>query len=301
MNGNKELISFELLNKEQETCFKEQGYVVFDFLDKEQVKVLKNLYNEIQTALVKENNKIFTTGEHLTESNARQIDKAINDVISKPLDTHFSNYEALMAAFIVKPPKQSNQEYFEWHQDLSFVDENKYISAQLWIPLQDTNSKNGNIQLIERTHFYKDVIRTAPIYPSFFKAYLKEMKTFAKNVPLKVGQALLFNHKLLHASTPNRSSQERLAVISTLKPKEAQWLYFDWDENRKVVNKYEANLDFYLKVWMSKIRDESKIVESFNYKFPEMTALQFSEWKAKQNSNTSFIQKIKSFFKWERK
>jgi ectoine hydroxylase-related dioxygenase (phytanoyl-CoA dioxygenase family) len=296
MDLNKELISFELLNKEQEIFFKEQGYVVFDFLDKEQVNVLKNLYKEIQSTLIKEKNKIFTSGEHLTESSARQIDKAIHEVIFNSLDSHFANYDSLMAAFIVKPPKQAKEEYFEWHQDLSFVDEAHYSSAQLWIPLQDTNSKNGNLQLIPNTHLYSDVIRTSPIYPSFFKAYLNKMKAYAQNIPLKLGQAVLFNHKLLHASTPNSSSQERLAVISTLKPREAQWLYFNWNENRKVVNKYEANLDFYLKVWMNKMRDESKVVESFSYEFPEMTALQFSKWKEKQFSNASFIQKIKSFF-----
>jgi hypothetical protein len=123
------------------------------------------------------------------------------------------------------------------------------------------------------------------------------MKSYAKDIPLKAGQAVIFNHKLLHASTPNYSSKDRLAVITTIKPKAAQWFYFTWNDEFKKVSKYRADLDFFVNVWTRKVKDETKKVEEFSYQFPQLTVAQFKEWKKVQRQQISFFRKIKIVFK----
>ena len=289
--------SIDWLDKDMETLFKKEGYVIIDLLTENQLEVLRNLYQKINSNIHKEGNLLFSSGEHIDELSAREIDAAINKLIAESLKEHFENYETLMAAFIVKPPKQESSAYFEWHQDLSFVDETSYSSAQVWIPLQDTNRNNGNLQFITATHSYNDNIRTAPFYPSYFKPFMQEMKSYAKDIPLKAGQAVIFNHKLLHASTPNYSSKDRLAVITTIKPKAAQWFYFTWNDEFKKVSKYRADLDFFVNVWTRKVKDETKKVEEFSYQFPQLTVAQFKEWKKVQRQQISFFRKIKIVFK----
>ena len=296
MNYVDHLICFQFQDKEKEVFFKEHGYVIIDLLDPTQIEALIRLYQNVQNTISKEGNKIFTTGEHLKESIARETNKAIEQIIDPALNMHIENYEALMAAFIVKPPHQEKDDSFAWHQDLSFVDEQSYTSAQVWISIENTNTKNGSIQIMDKTHRYTDVIRTAPFYPSYFHRYLDKMKKHAKYIPLSAGQALIFNYKPLHASVPNQSSKERLAIITSIKPKEAKWHYFLQDEKKQTVSKYEADLDFFLNLWINKKIIQERKLETFEYNFPEMQEDEFVHWKREHEIQLSLFQKLCSIF-----
>lgn len=290
------LKSLEFIHSECEESFRLKGYVLVDLLSVEEVTELRKLYTQIQADVVRDEKTHFSTGEHLESDIALVTSKAIDEIILSALNRHLVNYESLMSAFIVKPALQKAEEYFEWHQDLSFVDEEHYCAAQLWVSLQDTAPENGNIQIVEGTHGYQDNIRTSPIYPSFFGDYQEQMVKQCKQITMRAGQALIFNHKLLHGSTPNQSSTERIAVISALKPKEAEWFYFEYLEAEQKVFKYAADLDFYLKKWTGHAAEPDKLIDSFVYHFPKMSAEQFRQWKEQHSQYATVFDRIRKLF-----
>lgn len=296
MTTTGDLKSLEFIRGECEDSFRLKGYVLIDLLSPEEVTELRKLYAEIQADVTRDAKTHFATGEHLEADKALVTSKVIDEIILPPLNQHLVNYESLMSAFIVKPALQNAEEYFEWHQDLSFVDEEYYESAQLWVALQDTGVENGNIQIVEGAHSFQDNIRTSPSYPSFFGEYQDRIIKKCKQITMRAGQALIFNHKLLHGSTPNQSSVERIAVISTLKPKGAAWLHFEYLEAEQKVFKYAADLDFYLKKWTGQAAEPDKLIDSFVYHFPKMSAEQFRQWKAQHSQYATVFDRIRKLF-----
>ena len=64
-------------------------------------------------------------------------------------------------------------------------------------------------------------------------------------VPLKAGEAIVFNHATLHFSYPNKSETPRLVAIVDLIPEEAKHLHYFGDEDGKV-HAYEIGDDFWV-------------------------------------------------------
>lgn len=283
---------FTFLNSNQQQSFHEKGYVVISLLDENKVQALLNIYQEVQVHLQKKGVNIYTTGEHIEKEVAIKTNKVIQELVKNPVNSIIEDFDTLMAAFIVKSPEQNVDDYFDWHQDLSFVDESKYESAQVWIALQDTNIGNGSIQVVDKSHQFNNFIRTAPKFPSFFKNFEKNLVNQAKNIALKAGEAVIFNHRVWHSSPANTSKNERLAILMSIKVPKANWLYYYHSENEDLVKTYKADLDFYLKVWIDKQIDETKLNTTFPYTFPQMTQKDFEKIEKKK----SILDKLKTMF-----
>jgi hypothetical protein len=265
------MTQFEFRDETLTNEFNEKGYVIIPLLSNNEVAELLLLYNEIEKNLQKNDNTIYTTGEHISKKHAIEINNKLKQVIDPLLSSFIKNYDPLMSAYIVKPPLQKKEDIFNWHQDLSFVDENKYQSAQVWIALQDTKQENGTIQVIDKTHTYNNFIRTAPIFPPLFSNSFYDDKAKVETLNLKPGETIIFNHRLLHCSPANLSEKERIAIITTIKPKGAQWYYYYNNQQENQIEQYEADLDFYLDVWINNKVDKSKIIKKFEYAFPQIS------------------------------
>jgi len=66
--------------------------------------------------------------------------------------------------------------------------------------------------VIPRTHLMCRNVRPGPLFPNAFESIHGIVKEFLIDVPLKAGEAIIFNHSLLHASPPNLSEENRVAL-----------------------------------------------------------------------------------------
>lgn len=269
------MYSFRFTDKDVQKHYNEKGYAVLPLLADNEIKELLMLYKNVNASIKKENQTIYTTGEHIDKQLALETHEKISAIIEGPLQKIVKNFEALMAAFIVKSPNQNKTDIFDWHQDLSFVDESKYQSSQVWIALHDTNDKNGAIEVIEHSHLYNNFIRSAPWFPSFFKKYEKDIVLQKKKIPLKAGEVVIFNHRLLHSSPPNTTKEERIAVLASIKVPEATWLYYTFSRDNGLLNKYKANQSFFLDLWINKKIQEENCVLSQKMDFPHISKTDF--------------------------
>ncbi len=111
-----------------------------------------------------------------------------------------------------------------WHQDKSYWPEaNANPVITVWIPLVDATEVNGCLHIIPRTHKKRVIEHHAETYSGTGYTevaldYVERKKRDVISLPLDAGGAILFNDRLVHSSTPNRSDHVRWSVDLRYQP-----------------------------------------------------------------------------------
>lgn len=96
------------------------------------------------------------------------------------------------------------QSIFEQHQDYSY-NLGSANSVTIWLPLQDTNVEHGALYVAQGTHL-------DGVYPNI-KGVIDENYIFDfQQCPIALGEALIFDQKLVHKSGVNYSDQVRFSI-----------------------------------------------------------------------------------------
>jgi hypothetical protein len=217
----------------------EQGYVVIPFLKETEVQDLVSFYFS--------NNPVGIDGMYATAhapdvSFRIKMNEHIRQVFARAISEVFVNCSPLGGSYVVKG--KGSRGTLNPHQDWNIVDEQKYRSFNIWVPLVDLNKDNGAIQVLPKSHAWLQSYRSANISSAYEKVY---DLIWDKMAPLfmKKGEALIYDHRLLHASGENRSEELRLASVYGIIPEEAQMYYYHRDGDN-TVEVYESNPDFFL-------------------------------------------------------
>jgi hypothetical protein len=128
------------------------------------------------------------------------------------------------------------------------VDELEFCSAAIWIPLIDVNEENGCFGLVEGSHRVTNIIRGPGIKQS---SSLERDKVWEKRhgklIPMKAGDAIIYNHALLHYSPPNKTKAARPALNLSMVPLTADWIHYCKPEGAAQIEMYEvAEPNFYM-------------------------------------------------------
>ena len=184
--------------------FNKYGYVVVKLLAGEEVGQLINFYlsnpNPVKSA--------FHTTHFATDKDYKQkVHQAISAALAPPVKHLLPNYAAAFANFMVKEPGGNNP--MPLHADWTYVDESQAVSIAIWMPLVDTTPENGQLGVIPFSQNLSHHIRGPRILQWEFPFNEKLINTMGKLLPVKAGEAVIYNHRLLHFSPPNNSGQVR--------------------------------------------------------------------------------------------
>lgn len=240
------LIGPKFQSAAHQAFFDANGYVKIPLLNKAEITDLRNFYQTVR--LQHEAIEIpFITTSH--SNNAELIEKVNNgilNIVSKPILKAIDNAEIIFSNFLVKRNGENTQS--NPHQDLTIVDESKYLSFSVWIPLEDTSPQNGAMRFLPKSHFFDISIR--PNSSSYWK-YNKVMKEIIADMQdgnANAGEALVFSHSLIHGSYANFSDHHRLACVISLQPKEAEmYNYFIETERAGYIQKYKMTKEAFIK------------------------------------------------------
>ena len=111
-----------------------------------------------------------------------------------------------------------------WHQDKSYwPDANSNPVITVWIPLVDSTLENGCLHLIPGTHTKRAIAHAEEEYSgtgylALPDGFVQKRKRDIIALPMKAGSAVLFNDRLIHASTPNHSTHVRWSVDLRYQP-----------------------------------------------------------------------------------
>jgi hypothetical protein len=227
-----------LKTKELDARLLNEGYVVVPFLDSKQVKILSDFFYENHPQALPG----FYATAHVTDIDFRKkMNQKIKEVFLDAIEAYFVNCEALGGSFVVKSNLQ--KERLHPHQDWNIVDESKYRSFNIWVPLVDLSEANGAIRVLPESHLWGLNYR-GPNIPESNPDKIEHIWNEMQTLLMKAGEALIYDHRLYHASFPNQLDTLRLATVFGIKPKEADMLYyFGEGEN---IGVYKSSVDFFM-------------------------------------------------------
>jgi hypothetical protein len=237
---------------------KNDGVVKIPFLTPHELVLLQEYYaqlhgpNDPPTMY----NGIHMTIWHSDLEYKLSVHHKLKELFHAACERAFSNYRAISHQFITK--RKGEETTFPIHQDWAIVDENKYISLNLWFPLLDVSEKNGAMWIIKGSHRINQRIRGAGLlFPNYVK-YIEQLKPYMTSFPMKTGEALIFYHSTIHGSPQNQSDTPRVVVQISILPKTAPLqIYFQKNENSPL-EIHEPNDNFVFNY--NKIREDSEVI-----------------------------------------
>lgn len=201
----------------------QSGYVVLrQVLDSTALEALRERYEQNKPA---EANAFAISNWTQSESYRERSHQIIVKVIGELASRYLKDYRPLMGVFAVKQSGEGSAMLM--HQDWSLVDERTYTSVSFWCPLQSTNRNNGNLQVVLGSHLDLGGVRGVNVPPPFDAAMEIELrKQRLMDLPMELGDVVVFDHRLIHCSPDNLSGKERVSAVLALVPEEAGVVHF---------------------------------------------------------------------------
>lgn len=279
-------------NDKLNDSIQKEGYVIVTVLDNKDLSLLENFFyfneNEFQEK--------FTTYACNDSDYKKKVDSLIKEVIGKKLKAIISEeMTPFWGNFMMKIPGESSN--MPLHTDWKYVDEENYISLNVWTPLTDTNLENGAFHVVPKSHLVCNYPRGMNL-PRYYEVHEEETKQhFGKALFLKKGEAVIYDHRLLHYSFSNKSDKNRLAATLIYVPIEAPLTIYHKDNLTQITHAFE--IDNVSSLLDSDFFDEPKYFKSkTEVNMAKMDEIEvFSDLKKLIRKNNTFFSRLKSLFK----
>lgn len=234
-NCNKQIFKDEKLQQELDR----EGYVIIQFYSQEEVKELTDYYYT-NTPFKKKG--FLPNSSSYDDSYRIRTNNKILDTAKKHIENYFVNYKSYMGGYIVKNSDRRSE--LGIHQDMTLVDESNFVGLNIWSPLCDTNNINGALHVLPQSHRIFPTYRSATI-PAICDKYYSLIKRYMKPIYIKAGEAIVFEHGLLHYSPVNTSGKIRIStnIFITHKDAKITICYYDKDTNK--IELIEQSDDFF--------------------------------------------------------
>jgi ectoine hydroxylase-related dioxygenase (phytanoyl-CoA dioxygenase family) len=259
--------------------FREDGYVIINnWLDSEAIEALKALYATNFPAIPEH---FYSSSFAAEEGKRRTVSEAISSLFTEKTSAHFQQYKSLGAGFLAKPPGLSG--HMPIHRDWTVLDESKYTALTIWVPLIDTDEKNGALKVWKGSHKITSGLY-GPSIPDELDEIKSSLEAYMQVKALKAGDAIIFNHALLHSSCDNDSTESRIAVTFGLAHAEAQMKFYHFTPPASM-EEYDMPDDLFLQYDKLKpVPRIGTIVKRFTYQAGSVTKEMFAERFAKNYS-----------------
>ncbi len=270
-----------------------EGYVVVPFLSTEENDSLTAFFNKAHPQATE---GMYATAHVQDIAFRMKMNDFIKQVFERPIAAYFQNCRSLGGSFIAKGKGERGT--INPHQDWNIVDEDKFRSFNIWVPLVDLNPDNGAIMVLANSHTWLKTYRSANISSAYQKVSPLLWETL-QPLYMKKGEALIYDHRLIHASGENFSDALRLAAVFGIIPQEAEMLYYHQaDEN--TIEVFESSPDFFLYGNIFEgpkgLKTRTEIPYTQNWSEDELKAIVTGIPYKAPTQNISFWQRIWNFW-----
>lgn len=213
-----------LSNPDHEADLDRHGFAVVPFADDALLDALRAVHRELGAA-PDDPQVALHFGFH---SKSREYKQAMADrirpLVEDRIAAFFDDHEIYLPIFITKWPGPDSG--FGPHQDPTLVDERRYRGVSLWLPLVETGvidgRDNGMLHVIPGSHRFNDVLRTRDVDDSLLSGLEEDiMRGHGVGIPTQLGEAIIFDDRLIHYSMPNATEVPRVCVLLGMRPAEA--------------------------------------------------------------------------------
>jgi hypothetical protein len=218
-----------------------QGYVQFPFLSEVEVE---NLLSEYQTGITDEKAGFHCTMFSPNGDYRRSVDQLIKEAFVKSLTDKIEGAKMLYSNFMVKESGDGSD--FFIHQDWTYVNEDKVSSWAIWVPLVDLTDNNGALHVVPGSHRMKNNFRGPGVADALDGLQDVIRNELGSPLKLKAGEAVVWDHRLVHYSPANLSPKSRVAATVILVPEGEQILHCRAAGAELEVDVHEVDTDFYM-------------------------------------------------------
>lgn len=222
-------------------------------MENPEVEDLKNLIVELNKNHV-ENSTESNSSYKLSFFNTdlafkRKVFKAISDFMQPRVDVFLKGYKPLIINIFDKEPGKGEVPI---HQNWTFVDESRFTSVSVWIPLVDVSRQNGTLEVVKGSHKVLCQYRS-PSLPWVFDRLNEVLKQkYLEPFELSAGYAAIIDDGVLHWSSDNKTDTVRTAVQLIMVPDDAVPIHYHSTPEGKV-DVYEVDSDFFMQFDMKSI------------------------------------------------
>ena len=249
----------------------DKGFVVVPFLSQFEVQELVKFYSEVHA----DKKAPFTTFFSCDTILKDKVDTKIKEIFSRATDEYLDAFIPYWGNFF---SKEISTPRLPLHADLQYVNEDNSISLNIWCPLSDTDSTNGTLGVIPYSHKLINQIRGTNITDSYRKHALELETLYGEAINFKAGQAIIYDHRLLHYSTPNQTAQTRVAATLTVVPKgENIFHFFAENEGDTLIEQYllPSPQSLYSSDFLQRPKGLSPIKIIADYEFKPITTMDY--------------------------
>lgn len=202
--------------------FSKNGYVLLDIPDSNLTNQLTDIFKDVATLY----HKGFSTTMLFSDAHHRiEIHQKVSKLLIEIVDHYLFSYRQICAGFAVKNANDVHSS-MPLHQDITMSAPGGRPGLSFWMPLVPTNEQNGNLQVVPGSHLLYRTPR-APGTPFPFHEEEEEIRRkYLKSIPTTLGQVIIIDQSLFHASPPNMTEQIRPVATSILIPAESRLHYY---------------------------------------------------------------------------
>ncbi|WCO65878.1 phytanoyl-CoA dioxygenase family protein [Iamia majanohamensis] len=174
----------------------------------------------------------------------RRASTAIGDAVDGVAARLFTDHRPFLRVFLCKWPGADSGLYL--HRDWMYVDERAgHRSFVLWVPLTDVTGHEGQLRVLRGSHRLDPSIRGSLLTAPWLR-HEEVIEERLEAVPVRAGEAIIFDNALVHCSHPNHTSSPRLVAAVGMRPAEASLTYFRRDGEQAA--RFDVDDDFFLSI-----------------------------------------------------
>ncbi len=198
-----------------EARFERDGYTTVQLFSDEEADALAARFAELQSGRSMAGNvpdgSFYSTVFERDESFRAAHDAVIRTSVAPRIPAIVEGAQILFTALQTKTP---GSPAVLLHQHPPFTDQPFERSVLCWCALKDCAAEAGTLTVVPGSHHLYRYLRTVD-QGDFFGDYRQALsEAYAIPVPLRKGEAILFENSLIHGSTPNISKTQRPVMFS---------------------------------------------------------------------------------------
>lgn len=259
-----------LLDSQLQSKYDRDGYVTIDFLKDADFPPLIEMMEKLkQEGSLHEMNvdseyklSFFNSSPEWRMKVFQQVSAFFNEKSNRFLD----DYVPLIINLFDKEPGGGE---IPVHQNWTFVDESKFRSVSVWIPLCDVTHANGTMEVVAGSHDTLTEYRS-PSIPWVFDGLWDPLREkYLQPLNLKMGQAAIIDDAIIHWTSDNDTDTVRATIQLIMVPKDAIPIhYYRNPENPSELEIFEVNPEFFTRFQMHEKPSGVKsigLVNDFHY------------------------------------
>lgn len=170
------------------------------------------------------------------------VDERLLPIFTEALAPHLHRRRCFVANLLVKPPGPGTA--LGVHRDWTFVDEPAATSATAWCALTDVDEACGTLVVAPGSHLVAADLRGSPKLPSPLDGHEGEILAGGgRPLTVRAGQAVVYDHRMVHWSGPNATDADRVAVGVGIAPADRDLIHLHLDPAGALV-RYTVTDDF---------------------------------------------------------